>query len=204
MDFNTKGHEAKEKGNYVSAYIKPGITVAKITEIVYHQSRGGTEGFKIMHTGKPMEELDGKGQIAETTLWASPKAWEFTKDKFCIMADKLGVRDALDAIQASNAEEYAAGLNSVFGPTGPARWKFIGEEIEGKIDEASGNKKNNWFKASMGMFGFVEPLSVSEEASELKFDETDKWDMKRLAPSDIESDSPFKEAETTETAEDWS
>jgi hypothetical protein len=204
MDFNTKGHEAKEKGDYVSGYIKPGISVAKITEIVYHQSRGGTEGFKIIHTGKPMEALDGKGQIAETTLWASPKAWEFTKDKFCIMADKLGVREALDAIQANNAEEYAAGLNSVFASTGAARWKFIGEEIEGKFDEASGNKKNNWFKASMGMFGFVELLTVSEEESELKFDENDKWDMKRLAPSDIESDAPFNEPDTKVTVDDWS
>ena len=32
MDFNTKGHEAKEKGNYVSAYIKP---VGYVVEILY-------------------------------------------------------------------------------------------------------------------------------------------------------------------------
>jgi hypothetical protein len=200
MNFNTKGHEVKT-GGYTSPYIKPGIQVAKIVEVSYHQSAGGTPGVKFFLEGKPMEELEGKGQTNETTYWLSPKAWEYTKDKLCVMADVLGVREALDSVDASSAEEYCAALNGIFGGKA-ARWKFSGEEIEGKMDEETGERKSNWFKASIATYDFIEKASVSDEETKLKFDENNKYDMKRLATADVEmADDPLATADADE--EPW-
>jgi hypothetical protein len=182
--FSTKGHEV-QTNDYVSAFIKPGIVVAKVESVGYHKSQGGTEGLKFTHAGKPMEELEGKSQKAESTMWTSPKAWPYTLDRLCIMADQLGVREQLDAVSANSAEEYAEACNAIFAGK-VARWKFSGTEIEGKFDEAKGEKKNNWFKAELAQYDFVEPMTVEEENTKLKFDKTDKWDMKMLEKSDIE------------------
>tara|TARA_R110001592_G_scaffold124249_1_gene332986 strand:+ start:6056 stop:6643 length:588 start_codon:yes stop_codon:yes gene_type:complete len=179
MKFNTSGHEVVEK-NYTSPFLTPGIHTARIQKIEFKQSNGGTEGITIVHEGKPMEELDGKGQTTDTTLWLSAKAWPYTKDRLVVMADKLGVRETLDGITAENSEDYATALNGVFAGKS-ARWKFAGTEIAGK------EGKSNWFKAEMAAFGFCEPLTVSEDSSKLTFDENDKYDMKRLAPADLEA-----------------
>lgn len=178
MNFNTKGHEVQEK-EYVSAYLKPGIHVAKVQKVEYTQANSGNEGLLIVHEGKPMDDLEGKGQTAETRFWMSEKAWPYTKDRLVIMADKLGVRDALDAIDAGSASEYAVALNAIFAGKA-ARWKFAGEEIKGK------EGKSNWFKAQLSNFGFIEALSVSEGESKLKFNPSDKYDMKRLVETDVE------------------
>lgn len=179
MNFNTAGHSVEEK-DFTSEYLKPGIHIAKIAKIEHKTANGGTEGFTIHHEGKPMAELGGKGQKAETTYWMSEKAWPFSKDRLVIMADKLGLRAALDKINASSAKEYAAALNSIFAGKA-ARWKFAGEEVQGK------EGKQNWFKAGLSGYGFVEPLSVTESESKLKFDPSNKYDMKRLTASDVES-----------------
>ncbi len=178
MKFNTSGHEVVEK-NYVSSFLAPGIHTARIQKIEFKESNGGTEGLMIVHEGKPSEDLEGKGQTAETTLWLSTKAWPYTKDRLVVMADKLGVREALDGINAEDSKDYAAALNGVFAGKS-ARWKFAGTEIAGK------EGKNNWFKAELAAFKFCEPLTVTEDSSQLTFDESDKYDMKRLAPADLE------------------
>ena len=56
-----------------------------------------------------------------------------------------------------------------------------GEEILGK------EGKQNWFKAGLAAFGFVE--SVDTTPSKLKFDETNKYDMKKLPVADSETAS---------------
>ena len=199
MDFNTKGHEAKEGG--VSAFLSPGIHTAKITGVAFYESNGGTPGFKISFEGKPIMALENKGQTADTTYLVSTKAWPFTKDRLCIMADKVGVREKLDAIEASGAEDYAKAINNIF--TGiTARFKFSGQEIVGKPAD-DGTMKKNWFKAELSAFGFVEPLTVPADKSELKFDETDKYDMKRLAPMDVVADDPLANDGEDSGNSDW-
>jgi hypothetical protein len=191
MNFSTAGHVEAEK-TYVSNFMKPGIHVAKIQKVEFRQSQGGTPGVTITLEGKPMDELDGKGQTCDTTWWLSEKAWEYTKARLVILADKLGKRTELDAIKAADAQEYTQGLASVF--TGCAgRFKLAGQEIEGKVGD-DGVKKSNWFKAEMAAFGFVEPVSVSEADSKLTFDEDNKYDMKRLPKADLEvmSDDPLE------------
>ena len=188
MNFTTAGHVVEEK-EYVSKFMKPGIHTAKIKNVEFYQSQGGTPGIKITLEGKPMKELEDVGQTSETTYWLSPKAWEFTKSKLVTLADKLGVREQLDAISVDDGQEYASALASVF--TGlMGRFKLKGTEIEGKVGD-DGVKKNNWFKAEIAAFGFVEDPSVAIADSKLKFDENNKYDMVRLAPADIESDDPL-------------
>lgn len=200
MDFNTKGHEAKEGG--ASPFLAPGIHIARIQKVEYFETAGGTAGIKFTHEGKPVKELENKGQTAETTYWVTDKAWPFSKDRFCIMADKLGIREKLDEVEASTIQDYAMGLNSVFvGAT--ARWKFAGQEIAGKFDEEKGVQKKNWFKAKLSAFGFVEDHTIPEEDSELTFDPSNRYDMERLAPADSEmQDDPLGNSESSSSS-DW-
>ena len=175
MSFTTAGHTVEEN-SMVSNFLSPGIHEAKIQKIEYFEAASGTPGMKITHEGRSSEE-GGVGQTAETTWWLSDKAWTYTKDRLVIMADKLGVRDGIDNITAQNAEEYVKELSPIF--TGKAaRWKFAGEEILGK------EGKQNWTKAGLASFGFIETLNTSP--SKLKFDENNKFDMKRLPAADSE------------------
>jgi len=186
MDFGTKGHEVEEK-EYTSPYIKGGICVARITKIEYHTSQSGKEAVAIFHETKPVDGLvdeTGKtmGLKAETRWWMSANAWPYTKDRLVIMADKLGVRDALDAITVESAQDYAMALNSVFAGK-VARWKFSEEEIQGGLDD-TGKQKNNWWKAQLSAFGFCEDHTIPEAESKLKWVETNKYDKKYLPESD--------------------
>ena len=176
MSFNTKGHSVEET-NFVSNYLSAGIHEAKIQKIEYFEAASGTPGMKITHEGRPMDVLGGAGQSAETTWWLSDNAWTYTKDRLVIMADKLGVRTGLDNINAESPAEYSAALDSLF-KNKVGRWKFAGEEIAGK------EGKQNWFKAGLAGYGFVE--AVDAAPSKLKFDETNKYDMKRLPVADSE------------------
>lgn len=177
--YNTKGHEYQEK-EFVSKFLEPGIHQAKIKSIEYVKSQGGTEGMKIIHEGKPEVALNNEGKTADTTWWLSEAAWPSTKDKLTIMADKFKVRDQLDAINTDSAENYVEQAAKIF--TGKiARWKFVGEEIKGK------EGKQNWFKAKLSGFGFMEILDVSP--SKLKFDPNNKYDMVRLPVAEVEFSS---------------
>jgi len=202
MSFTTAGHTVEEK-SMVSNYLSPGIHEAKIQKIEYFEAASGTPGMKITHEGRPSEDLGGVGQIAETTWWLSDKAWTFTKDRLVIMADKLGVRDGLDNITAKNAEEYIKTLAPIFSGK-VARWKFAGEEILGKNDD-EGNKKPNWTKAGLAGYGFVEALDTNP--SKLKFDPTNKYDMKKLpvADSEVPSSNGTATAAVSSSSDDpWS
>lgn len=188
--FGTEGHVVEEKGQRVSAFLAPGIHTAKIAKVEFIESNGGTPGIKMTLEGKPnggdFAHPAGpqyKGSTAETTYWLSEKAWKFTKDRLIIIADKTGKRAQLDAAKGSTPAEYVASIAPVFtGVT--ANFKLAGKEIEGKVGD-DGTKKNNWFKAELAGYGFVEALGT--EPSTLKFDETNKYDMVRLPAAVVES-----------------
>lgn len=184
MSFTTAGHTVEES-SMVSNYLSPGVHEARVQKIEYFEASSGTPGMKITHEGRPMEDLGGAGQVAETTWWLSENAWKFTKDRLVIMADKLGVRSELDKVEATDAEGYVKAVAPLFKGKA-ARWKFAGEEIEGKLAD-DGTKKSNWFKAGLSAFGFVESLDTTP--SKLKFDENNKYDMKRLPVADSETAS---------------
>lgn len=201
--FGTEGHVVEERGERVSAFLTPGIHEARIASVEFMESRGGTPGIKFTFEGKPhggdFAHPAGpqfKGSTAENTYWLSPKAWGYTKEKLIVMADKLGKRAELDAAKGTDAKSYTEAIAPLFiGLT--ARWKFAGQEIEGKVGE-DGTKKPNWFKAELAGFGFVETISTSP--SKLKFDEDNKYDMKRLpvAMEEPAGESPFGDAPATD------
>jgi len=189
--FSTKGRVVEEK-EFVSQYLKPGIHVAKITQVESVKSTSkGTPGVKFYFEGKPQKELDGKGQTADHTYWMTPKTEEAILDRFIIISDKLGLRDKLDMgtkdLPDGDHEALAKALSGIFSGSA-ARWKFKGVEIEGKMSD-TGEKKNNWFKSELAFYKFVEELAVPSEDSTLKFDENNVRDMVRLQPTDTETSS---------------
>lgn len=190
--FGTEGKVVEERSS-VSAFLTPGIHTARIAEVEFMESRGGTPGIKFTFEGKP--HADGfthpagpqfKGSTAETTYWLSEKAWKYTQQRLITIADKLGKRAELDAAKGEDAQSYVNAIAPIFkGLAG--NWKFAGKEIEGKVAD-DGTKKNNWFKAELAGFGFVEPAGT--EPSKLKFDETNKYDMVRLPVAQVEDNTP--------------
>jgi len=189
--FGTQGHTVEEKSS-ISAFLAPGIHTAKVANVEFMESNGGTPGIKFTFEGAPHPAgfvhpagPQFKGSTAETVYWLSPKAWTFTKDRLVIMADKLGVRAQLDAVNAATAQEYTNAVAPILmGKT--ANWKFAGKEIAGKVAD-DGTQKKNWFKAELAGFGFVEALNTTP--STLKFDEADKYDMVRLPAAVVEAPS---------------
>jgi hypothetical protein len=202
-NFSTKGYEAKDFGD--SKYISPGIVVARIKEITYGESSKKKTPYLEIH----FEEMDEKtkkptGKEGTTVWYLSEKAWEpdkgtGTKWRVAYLADKLGMRSALDKVTetASSAEEFVQGINKVFkGKVG--RFVFSGEEIA-----PSDPSKSSWIKASLRNYKFVEP--VNQNPSTLTFDETK--DIKRfpVQPNDnpnltnagLEED-PFETSAETE------
>lgn len=186
--FNTKGTDTTERGG-VSKFISPGVHVCKIKNVEFFESNGGTPGLKFTFETKPVEGLlddNGNkiGQTAETTYWLSPKAWSFsrannteggTKVTLAIMADKLGIREQLDAIQATTPSEYATAAAAIFkGKT--ARFAFGGQEIV-----PSDPEKKTWVKSELLAFKFIESLTeVPNDAdTKLVYDPSNAYHLKK-------------------------
>lgn len=209
--FNTKGTDTTEKGG-ISKFISPGIHVCKIKNVEFIESNSGTPGIKFTFETKPVEGLlddagNKIGQTAENTYWMSPKAWSYTrannaeggtKVNLAIMADKLGVRAELDAIEANTPSQYVTALAALFrGKT--ARFAFGGQEII-----PSDPEKKTWVKSELLGFKFIESLvDVPNDAdTKLSYDPSNKYHFKKAevtsedalnATSNVstESDSPW-------------
>lgn len=173
MEFSTKGFERKER---VGQYIKPGIAEMQITKLEYFESSNKkTPGIRMYFEGQPMEELNGEGQKMDCDFWLSEKAWPYTQGSLCDIADALGVREELDKIKVSGAEEYIVAISTIF--VGKfARYLVNGEEIEGS------DGKENWVKATLPLYPKVESLDVKE--TKLFFDANKH--IQRLVVPDVE------------------
>lgn len=146
-----KNVETKE---FVSKFIEPGITEAKISKIESIKASTGTYGLKIYFETAPVEGLNGAGRTAEERMYLSEKATPITIGRLRRIADAIGVRAQFDEFQAEEAT-YGNAISSLF-VNKPARYLFQGQEVAGK------NGKPNWYKAELyNGFSFVEPLSVS-------------------------------------------
>jgi hypothetical protein len=189
--FGTKGTTVTEgNGESPRAYFKPGIHIARIVDVEFVTTTNGKDKAVITFEGKPhsgdFQHPKGpqyKGSLATTDLWLTSNAMEITNQTLAYMGDQLGFRDALDSVGGSTAEEYTAGLKKVLvGKVG--RWKFAGEEVKNDKIGDDGEPLSNWFKTKLARYRFVEPTSVSETDSKLKFDENNKYDMQRLDEAD--------------------
>lgn len=185
--FGTKGTEI-ESGNAPRAYFKPGIHVAKIANVEYVETTGGTPKILVTFEGKPhggefTHPKGYKGSTAETDLWLTEGAMQYTNQTLAYMGSQLDFRDELDAISADNGEEYAAKLKPLMvGKVG--RWKFAGKEIKSDGVDDQGKPKNNWWKSQLAKYRFVEPTTITDAESKMKFDENNHYDMIPLKESD--------------------
>jgi hypothetical protein len=189
--FGTKGTTVTEgNGESPRAYFKPGIHIARIVDVEFVTTTNGKDKAVITFEGKPhggdFQHPKGsqyKGSLATTDLWLTDNAMEITNQTLATIGDKLGFRDQLDAVGGSTAEEYTNNLKKVLvGKVG--RWKFAGEEVKNDKIGDDGEPLSNWFKTKLARYRFVEPTSVSDADSKLKFDENNKYDMQRLEVAD--------------------
>ena len=189
--FGTKGTKVEESNNGgARAYFAPGIHVARIVGCELAETQNGKQKIVLTFEGKPHGEGfthprgdQYKGSIATSDLWLTDNAMEITNQTLAYMADQLGFRDAMDAVGGSTAEEYTANLSKLLiGKVG--RWKFAGEEIKKEGVDDEGKPFNNWFKTKLARYRFVEPTSVADADTKLKFDENNKYDMQRLEEAD--------------------
>lgn len=170
----TKGHKTEERKEVVGPYLKPGITKLKVAHLeAVTSSVKKTPGIKITFEGESREELNGAGQTMDDTLYLTEKSMQYSMARLGEIAEAVGVREQIDAIQESETQNY---INKVLPLIRGKffRCKINGEEVEGR------EGKNNWFKAKLPFRHFAESLDVAESESRLRFNKDDAYDMKRL------------------------
>jgi len=196
--FSTKNYEAKEQS--FDTYIKPGIVVAKITEIVYGESKKKKTPYLEIHFDEYDPETKKPTGRKGTTLWyLSSNAWEpekgtGTKWRLVYMADKLAVRQQLDESTdtATSAQDLVEKVNKVFaGKMG--RFVFTGEEIA-----PSDPSKSVWVKAELRPWKFVE--DVKTNPTQLTFDPNK--DIKKLPVQPNDNMAAAAENPLEETTEE--
>lgn len=190
MNFKTQGQELPTT-NYVNKYINAlTIVEATLTTEATKSALKGTPALKLNFTTDPVEGLTDEsgtptGQTAEHYFYITDATFEGktingrfypgVRENLMMIADALGVREQFDNVgnTANNIDEYLQGVSSIL--KGKARFKFGGEEIAGK------DGKPNWNKAVLAKYGFVEPITVTPEASKLKISPKD---LKSLPTTD--------------------
>ena len=186
--FNTQGTDTTERSG-ISKFISPGVHVCAIKNVEFFTSGSGTPGMKLHLVTGPVAGLTDEagnaiGQTCEHAYWLSPKAWSYTTSKnaeggtkrqLAIIADKLNVREQLDAISAETPEEYTKAVNLLFKGK-KARFAFGGQEII-----PSDSSKSVWVKAELLTFKFIESLTdVPNDAdTKLVYDKTNAYHYKK-------------------------
>ncbi len=188
--------------------MKPGVQVAKIKSIEYFEgNEKKTPGMKITLETKPVDGLVDEnnnpiGQQCNSVWWMSEGAWDIegknwcTKAKLTILAEKLGLTNEFEAINAPNAEGFVAECAKLF--TGKvARFAVGGEWQTFKNDEGESIK---FIRPNLITFGFVESITdVPNDAdTKLKIDENNTFHIKPLE----EADETSEDVVTNETVGD--
>lgn len=130
--FGTEGISTVEG---VSKYLTYGINYCKITGISVIKAKS-TDSKKIQFQmegapiGKEFEGVDGaKGKVGriETSYMSKDEAYKDFMRQIGVMADKLDVRVAVDAVKASTIEDYITAVEPLLKGKF-AWWMFGGEE----------------------------------------------------------------------------
>jgi len=181
--FSTKGVDTKERG--VSQYLTYGVQMAALTGFTLKESKSGKkmvvlnlEGPKVTDKGfEPHADakLGGKVGRVQFTIFIDETNAEKVSEVITnigMIADKLGVREKVDAIEANNLEGYFNKIMPIMRGK-YAWWAVTGEEYEkdgGKIGISLGLRR----------FGFV--ASMEEGEGHLRaFDKKNVYDYKPIA-----------------------
>ena len=207
MNFNASGVNTEEskKENKPRKLVDMGVQVLAISDAQYFKSPAkGSEGFEMTLETKPVEGLvddNGKtiGQKMRETWYFTAKAWDnngnpetanwCTKFKLALLADKVGVR-------ADSAEEFIKKLIPLFKGK-KARFAVGGKD---EVFTNDSGEEIKFVKPNLLTFRFVESLKdvPNDKDTNLKFDESSKYDYVRMA----ESDPVAPKAPSADAAED--
>jgi hypothetical protein len=162
MSFSTEGVRTEES---VSKYLTYGINYCKITGINVIKARS-TDSKKIQFQmegapiGKEFEGVDGaKGKVGriETSYMSKNEAYKDFMRQIGVIADKLDVRVAVDAVKEASIEAYVSAVEPLLKGRF-AWWMFGGEEYSEK----------KW-KMSLLKWGFIKS-EKEVDPSTLKMD----------------------------------
>ena len=154
MNLTTKDIDSGNE--FVSPYIRYGVQEIQITGVEAFTSPNEYPGLKFTAEGYPEEKLDGESPKMDSTFWLTERAIKHTLGTLANIADALGVRKELDAVDLDNTEEYAEAITPIL------RGKFFRALLTGKEIEASEEGKSNWFKSQLPLYVKCESLDVTE------------------------------------------
>ena len=198
--FSTKN--AKEEVRSKSQFMMYGVCQATITGYELRESKSGKvqlslnlESPRITEAGfEAHQDAKMGGQICRVQMgiYFDPKAASSQLDEIttnmAMIADKMGVREQADTIEASSLEEWLNKLVKLF--SGKYAWFAItGEEYERTGADRPG------VRLGLRRYGFVASLEEGE-AHLNPFDKTNTYDYKPLAiPSaDPDQGDPIADA----------
>lgn len=202
ITLSTKGVDATEEVRKPFKYISYGIQKLKIKAIELKSSSKGSF-ITILHMETPEVTEPGfeghEGALGRTGKVQFPRIYVNPNDEkqmstlvkdICIIADKLGVRTQVDAIEWSedmSIEKYFKLLENIFKDR-YAMWKVCGKEEY--WSDGSGKKST---RLSLARWKFIQSIESYETKPELTFDPTVRWDFEpAVAPdSSTNSDLPF-------------
>lgn len=139
MKFSTKGISTQSKPKKVSKYISYGNNLLKINDITVKTAQSGSKQLILNVETKPIDdptfepEMGYEGRVGKVAFPGvyikldDEKALENFYVDVATIAEKLGVRDQLDQINADSFDEYIDQLKDIFKGK-YAYWAIAGEE----------------------------------------------------------------------------
>jgi len=196
--FSTKGVDTTERSG-VSQYLTYGVQMAALTGYNLKESKTGKkmvvlnlESPKVTDKGfEPHADakLGGKVGRVQFTIFideTNPEKVSEVITNIGIIADKLGVREKVDAVEANNLDDYFKKVMPIVRGK-YAWWAVTGEEYAkdgGKVGITLGLRR----------FGFIASMEEGE-AHMRPFDKKNVYDYKALAaPSKDPDVDPITEA----------
>lgn len=184
MNFSTKGKDTSERSG-VSQFLTYGVQMAAITGLTTREASTGKkmyslnlEGPKVTENGFEAHEdakMGGKVGRVQFTIYVDGNNQDQNNEiitNIGIIADKLGVREKVDAVEATSLDEYLTKvLPLIRGKY--AHWAITGEEYE-KADGKIG------IILKLRRYGFVASMEEGEEHLR-PFDKTNLYDYKAVA-----------------------
>ena len=187
--FSTKGVDTTERRGS-SQFISPGVQMLAITGLEVRDSKSDRKQYvfklespKVVEEGfEAHEDAKQGGKIGKVPFGIfmndsdTSQVDELIKN-VGIIADKLGVRDAVDAIEATTARNYLEAVVPIFRGKF-AWWAINGEQYLNQEDKVR-------TRIGLRRFGFIAAMDEGED--HLKpYDKTDPYDFKPIAQPDAD------------------
>lgn len=198
MSFSTKGVNTEEKRG-VSQFLSYGLNMAALTGFEARGSRTGKkminlnfEGPKITEEGFQAHQdakMGGKIGRVQFTIYVDENNADQVKEivtRVGIIADKLGVREKVDAVEAADLESYFKAVLPILRGK-YAWWAITAEEYVNAEQKVR-------YNLGLRRFGFI--ASMEEGEGHLNpFDKSNPYDYKAVAaPSKDPDVDPVTEA----------